>query len=413
MKNSLFIIFILGVMSISSCITTAQFNNAEDDVYYSPKASNKKQPVIIPEVDVDEIIKKNPPQYGQPTNSIEEVTPNPNAAAGYGAYRMQQDTLYAQNPRLSAYYIDPNIGNSAETEEADRLRKMYSNNYSNWNVGIGLGWWGPMFSIGYGNYNNGYYGYNGCNNWGYGNYYSPYNYGYGYGYGGYCGYNNFYNPWYGGYGYNSPWYGGGYYYPGYWNNGYYYDNNNGGNNSNSGNQSISRPRQAVGNTTPPANADNGGRSSVGSTSTNSSGGRYTAPQTNINNTGTETMQPNTNGGRATSNSNYKPATQGQTLETVNGRQVYTRPAQTQQQTQQNNNNQAPTQSNQSRGGGRANRSSNQTNTNTNTPQQTYTPSPTYSAPSNGGGRSSSGGGGRSSGGGSSSGSSGGGGGRRR
>jgi hypothetical protein len=314
MKNILGIFSASVIFTLSSCISTAQFNNAEDDVYYSPKASNRKQPVMIPEVNVDSIIRKNPPQYGQPTNRVDDVTPNPNAAAGYRAYRAQQDSLYQKDPTLSGYYVNPNLPNSETDESARRNNRWFRRSYVNGNRwDYGLGWnslYGPGLSIGYG-FNN-----NWGNNWGF-NYGSPFHS---------WGYSPFFNNWNSGFGWNAgfgwnsgfgcgnpffnnywgyPGYGyGGYFPPTY----YYPDNNSAGNggSGNTGNQPISRPRPTVGGTTPPDNSGqyNGGRN-------------YQAPQQS-----NEQPQPgaNPNNGRA-----YTPTNGQQRLENVNGRVIYTRP----------------------------------------------------------------------------------------
>jgi hypothetical protein len=422
MKNNLWILLISVVTTLSSCITAAQFNNAEDDVYYSPKASNQKAPVMIPEVDVDEIIKQHPPQYGEPTNQLNQYdNTNPAAAQYYPAYRAYRDSVDEQNQRYSASYIDPDLSSESETQEAERLRRMYGgNNSGNWNVGLGWSWWGPTLSVGYGNYNNGFYGYNGWNTgyYGYNNFYSPY-YGYGYGNGCGFGYNGFYNPYYSGYGYGygynnwcSPWYGGGYYNPwcggGYYNNNYGYGNYGYGNNgyhndnggNNSGNQPISRPRQAVGGNTPPATGDTRSGTNSGTRS-----GMYVAPaQPN------QEAQPaqGTRQNATRSNSTYTPSAPQQQLENVNGRQVYTRPATpppAQQNTSTTPTYQSPTRSQNTRSTG----NSGTTNPNT---QPTYSRPNTTTTPSNGT-RSSGGSSGTRSGGGGSSGGSSSGGGRRR
>jgi hypothetical protein len=412
MKNNLWILFISVVVTLSSCITAAQFNNAEDDVYYSPKTSNQKQPVMIPEVDVDEIIKQHPPQYGEPTNRLNDYdNTNPAAAQYYPAYKAYRDSMNQQNPRISTGYIDPDLATQSETEEAERLRRMYGGNSGNWNVGLGWSWWGPTFSIGYGNYNNGYYGYNNgwnCGFYGYNNFYNPYyGYGNGWGYNGFYnpyysgwGYNSWYSPWYGG-GYYNPWYGGGYYNnPWYWNNGNHYDNGNG--NSNAGNQPISRPRQAVGGNTPPATSGAPG------TASGSRSGMYVAPQPST--TQPATVQPAQGTQQSTSrsgNPTYTPSTPQQSLENVNGRQVYKRPV-TPPPAQQPANT-APAYQRPQRSS--TSRSSGNSNTTNSTTQPTYSP-PARTVTPSGGSRSggSSGGGSRSGG---SSGGSSGGGGRRR
>lgn len=284
MKNNLWIILISVVITLSSCITAAQFNNAEDDVYYSPKTSNRKEPVMIPEVDIDEIIRQNPPKYGEPTNRLdEEYDTNPMAAMYYPAYRnYQADTTYLQNPRVSTY-IDPSLASEKETQEAEYLRHMYGDNSSYWDAGMSMALWRTMFAIGYSSYNNSYY--NNCN---------PYYYPYGYSS---YGYNNYCNPYY---------YGGYYYQPSH--------NNPDHGNSNT-NTSISRPRPTVGRSTPPPNTS-GGRNIEGS-SESSTNGKYVAPALPG-----RANQPSQ--GRANT-TNYTPAAPQQSLENVNGRQVYSRP----------------------------------------------------------------------------------------
>jgi hypothetical protein len=365
MKNNLWIILISVVITLSSCITAAQFNNADDDVYYSPKASNRKQPVMIPEVDVDEIIRQNPPKYGEPTNRLdEEYSPNPMASMYYPIYRsFPQDTTYQQNPRVSTY-IDPSLATQSETEEAAYLRQMYSDNSNNWNVGLGLSWWGPTFSVGYSNYNNGYYG---CDP-----YYYPYgypSYGYGYGYG----YNNYYNPYYYGVGYS--WYGGGYCYPPTHVTPHHENTNTG----------ISRRRPTVGSYTPPANT---GRNTEGS-SESSTNGRYIAPAL----PGSES-QPASQGRSGRANTpTYTPSAPQQRLENENGRQVYRRQAETAQPAPQS------TETNPTNAGSsNRRRSSNEGSTSRSTSPGYNAPSQNVSTPSNvGRSGSSSQGSGRSSG----------------
>jgi hypothetical protein len=407
MKNNLWIILVSVVVTLSSCITAAQFNNADDDVYYSPKTSTRKEPVMIPEVDVDEIIRQHPPQYGNPTNRLDdEVYTNPMAAVYYPAYKSYQDTLNFQNARVSAY-VDPSQATQSESQEAEYLRQMYSGKQSNWNVGVGLSWWGPTFSVGYSS--NPYYN----------NYYDPY-YGYGgygynsYGYNGYgYGYNSYYNPYYYGWGYGgwyTPWYGygcGGYY-PWYG----YGCNDNHGNSSNSGNQPISHPRPGVGSNTPPVNAGRG-NVSPDNTPANSSAigtnGRYAAPA--LPGRTTQPMEGTAQPTGRSNNFNYTPSTPQQNLQNVNGRQVYTRPVPVDRPAPENSGVSLPA-SGRASGSGRNSGSerpmSGTTQPNYNSGNQHY------SMPSNGGGRSSVGGsgGGRSSSGGGGS-SSGGGGGRRR
>jgi uncharacterized membrane protein YgcG len=390
MKNIFWILSASVVFTLSSCISTAQFNNAEDDVYYSPKASNRKQPVIIPEVNVDEIIKKNPPQYGQPTNRVDDVTPNPNAAEGYRAYKMQQDSAYTKDPTLSGYYVNTNLPNS-ETDEINRrnnrwLNRSFNNrnrwnNWGNWNYGLGWNSWsGIGLGVGFNNWGNNW----GWNNWGnnnWGNNWGCNNWGNNWGWNDFYGCNT-------GWGWNN-WGWGNPYHNGFWgwgNSPIYYNNDRGNSNNNNTNQPISMPRPSVGSTAPPANS--------GGQPTNSGGRNFQAtPQGN-----TQPPDPTTptNYGRQ-----YTPANGEQRLENVNGRTIYTRPQEVVQPVQTTNPNSNP-------GFQRA------PDNNYNQPSQGFQRqpnndsrgsfSPAPSAPSNiGGGRGSapSGGGGRSSGGGSS------------
>lgn len=359
--NKLWIVVGLTVITLTSCITGAQFNNAEDDVYYSPKA-NKKNPVMIPDVDVDEIMRKNPTQYGQPTNRVDDATTNPYAEMGYPAYKAQQDSLYQQYPELSGYYVNPSLMNSEQDEQARRLRNMYSGSYNgsgSWNTGLGISPWGPSFSIGYstgfGNYGNyggygGYYGgYGGYG--GYGNYYSPYNSWYsGYGPGWNMGWNSGWG-WNGGWG--SPYFGFGWGgYPYYWGGYYpYYGNiwhnhgssNNGGGGDNSTPGPIERPRPSVGSNNPPASGNGGGSGggvvnqnpqmirtpSTNPATNNPAPGSWPTVKENPNMTrplpGTNTMVPADQQTRP-----YTPPQGAARLENINGRPVYTAPAPSQQ-----------------------------------------------------------------------------------
>jgi hypothetical protein len=400
--NKLWIIVGFTVITLSSCITSAQYNNAEDDVYYSPKAGNKKNPVMIPDVDVDEIMKKNPAQYGTPTNRLDDGTTNPRAAEGYPAYRAQQDTLYQQNPELSGYYVDPSLMTSEQEEQARRLRRInggYNNyNSSYWNSGVGFNSWGSGLSLGlgYSNYYGGYgYGNYGYGYGGYGNsYYSPWGYnswgcgsgfgigwnsGYGWGGSSWC--NPFYSPYYG-YGgfYNNPWYGGGGYYNPYYYGGNNWNNGNSGNNGGDGGTAshpIERPRPSVGSNNPPAQNDGSGNTNPGMT------------RSTIETTPSAPVQPKT----------YNPAPGAARLDNINGRPVYTAPAPSRSRPDAGNTYSTPAPSSpqpQRSFGGQSQQNNNQ-------PAPSYSnPSPPMHQPSGGGGGRSVGGGGggsRSSGGG--------------
>jgi len=341
--NKLWLVVGFTVAMLSSCITAAQYNNAEDDVYYSPKASNRKAPVMIPDVDVDEIIKKNPPQYGEPSNRIDDVTTNPYAAIGYPAYKAEQDSLYKLHPELSGYYVNPNLPNSQTDEQARRLRRISSgsnwygyNSYNSWgwpSLSVGYGW-GNYGRYGYGyNYNPWYSGWNigwnsnygwnlgwnsgwGCgyNNWGY-----PY-YGYGYGCYPYSYYNNYW-PYYGyGYGYyNNPYYWG---YPYYYGSG---SSSSGGSDNNS--NPMERPRPSVGSNNPPATGT-GMASQNGNMvrSATSSGIGTGLPATNENPYMNRTLPANSGTGTQPAASPYTPPPGSARLDNINGRQVYTPPA---------------------------------------------------------------------------------------
>jgi hypothetical protein len=230
---------IIGILSalfliIASCGTGKQFGNTEDDVYYSRKQRGNKA-VIIKDVDVDSIIRKHPPQYGdpRPTNSIDETT-NLNAALGYPEYKAKQDSLYKLYPHLSSYY-DPNPRPPFDEREAARearrenrrMRRLYGVNnglWNNWNIGLGWnnwGGWGPSWNIGlnngwgWNNWNNGWgwnnwnngWGWNNWNNgWGWNNWNNGWgwnNWNNGWGWNSW-GCNGWYDPWWGGWGWNRP-----------------------------------------------------------------------------------------------------------------------------------------------------------------------------------------------------------------
>ncbi|MFN5665306.1 MAG: hypothetical protein ACK461_09025, partial [Bacteroidota bacterium] len=235
------------LLIIASCGTGKQFGNTDDDVYYSRKQRGNKA-VIIRDVDVDSLIRKHPPQYGdpRPTNSIEE-TANPNASIGYPEYKAKQDSLYKLYPHLSGFY-DPNPSPPFDEREAARearrenrrLRRLYGANnglWNNWNIGLGWnnwGGWGPSWSIGlnngwgWNNWNNGW----GWNNWNNGWGWNNWNNGWGWNNWG-C--NAWYDPWWGGWGWNRPII-------------IYRDGE-----STASTPALGRPRPSMGSSTPPSN----------------------------------------------------------------------------------------------------------------------------------------------------------------
>ncbi len=101
-KLNIFSALVFGAITLVSCNTPqGVLNRFEDDVYHSLKASGNK-PVYVPEVDVNELIKNNPPQYGNenqieqeyqsnPDNDGKDYT-NPNAADGYQRYKASQES---------------------------------------------------------------------------------------------------------------------------------------------------------------------------------------------------------------------------------------------------------------------------------------------------------------------------------
>lgn len=275
------------VIMMSSCASLrSDYTQGEDDVYHSKKDTRKNNAVYVPEVDVNEIIRQHPPQYGDSAvNRIDESDRyiNPNAAAGYPAYKAQQDSLYALYPWLSGYYVSTTPPPFDEREmqkqarrEARRLRREqylynsyagygYGSYYGNgWNNGFyGNGWnngfYGNSLSFGFGN---GFYG-NNWNSWGY-PYYNNWNSGLSFGWNSNLGwnwglgFNNGWNNWgynpysYWGSSWNSPWYspwynswGYPYYYP------YYY-----GDGGHSGSNATERQRGSMGSTNPPNRLSN-------------------------------------------------------------------------------------------------------------------------------------------------------------
>ncbi len=257
-KLNIFYTLLISAITLISCNTPqGVLNSVEDDVYFSRKATSSS-PRYVPEVDVNEIIKKNPPQYGEGREIEPEYQPNnynynsgtdytnPNAASGYQRYKAEQDALQQDEQNNNDQFLStvPYSGYEEEASEASLLRRQYAGNYGGyfarpsrynswarpslsigWNMftgfGVGMGWgngfntgWNTGYGYGWPHYNtycdpfwtygNGYsspWGYSPYNNWGYNSWgYNPW------GYNGYYGYNNYYGyqnrNYVGGWGYN-------------------------------------------------------------------------------------------------------------------------------------------------------------------------------------------------------------------
>lgn len=230
------------VLLLASCGSSkGPLSVVEDDVYFNKKEAAKNA-VLVPEVDVQDIIKKNPPQYNKQiqepnynSQSFDDSNINPNAAAQYPSYRAAQEQQQYEEQFLNttAYADEPE-----EADEATRLRMQYNGSYDNYyttnnyyNDGFNNGWnnwnsgWGytPGLNIGWNNYAgwNVGWGWNmgWRNGWAYGwPHYNPYG-----------GWNNWY-------GYNDPWcynggWGGNGWGGGYRNNGWCRPNYNWGHNA--------------------------------------------------------------------------------------------------------------------------------------------------------------------------------------
>lgn len=256
-KINMLLMLPISLIMLASCGTSQHvLNQVEDDVYYSRKQSTPKE-VYVPEVDVNEIMKNNPPQYGNGKPIEEPVyTPNysgydntnPNAAAGYQAYQNKYNAPQQPDNSNNAVTTTPPPANYDYNGNSSYYQNGYSNtnNYSGfynnynqgfyssnyygyapnygWNTysGIRIGWgsrWGRRSRLG----------------WRTSYFYDPF--GYSYGYTPYCSpytsyYGGYYNPWGGYYGWN-------YGYPNYYYGSGYYG---GGNNYHHGNESKSNPR---------------------------------------------------------------------------------------------------------------------------------------------------------------------------
>lgn len=264
-KLNIFSTLIIGAITLVSCnAPQGVLNRFEDDVYYSRKAAGGK-PVYVPEVDVNEIIKNNPPQYGNGNQIQEDYQPspnndgrdytNPNAAEGYKRYKEAQQRENEEAAVNNDEFLStvPYAGYEEEASEASLLRRQYAGNYGGyytrpgrfnrwgqprlsvgWNTftgwGIGMGWnsgwnngWNTGYGFGWPHYNNFYDPFWGGNNWcsPYNNFYNPWGFNS-------WGYNPWgYNPWGGYYGYNN-WFGWHrpHHYVGGWGHHQYENNNN-------------------------------------------------------------------------------------------------------------------------------------------------------------------------------------------
>lgn len=239
---------LIGSLLMASCgVSQNVLNQVEDDVYFSKKQQANGKDVYVPEVDVNEIMKNNPPQYGngKPNETPTEIpqsyqgydNTNPNAAAGYQKYLESQqgsnnyqtssnnnnggniltspqpqynqnqyydNQLYGNNPYVNSY--NWNTGNYSPFWGSSYYTPSFNMGWNTYS-GVGFGW---SFGRRYRNnrfwfYNDPFYSWNGYNNfcnpyfnnyWGY----SPYNgfnpyWGNPYAWGGYYGWNNW-NPYY-------------------------------------------------------------------------------------------------------------------------------------------------------------------------------------------------------------------------
>ncbi len=210
-KLNIFSAILFGAITLVSCNTPqGVLNRFEDDVYHSRRASGNKS-VYVPEVDVDELIKNNPPQYGNenqieqeyqsnPDNDRKDYT-NPNAADGYQRYKAAQESqdlgVISNNDGFLSTV--PYSGYEEEANEASMLRRQYAGNYGGYfnNPGRFNLWGQPSLNIGWNNFSG----------WGIGmGFNNGFNNGWNTGYGmGWPHYNTFYDPFWGGNNWCSPW----------------------------------------------------------------------------------------------------------------------------------------------------------------------------------------------------------------
>lgn len=229
---------IVSLLTMAACGSSkSALSSDDDDVYYSKKESSQ-QTTYVPEVDVQELIKKNPPQYNKQyeapssyrTDESSNNNINPNAALQYPSYRAARDAEQQQEAESQTSFLTTTsyAGQEDEAAEAARLRMQYGgvyndysttnyygtnwdNSWNNWNGGWNNAiWGGPGINIGWNNFTG----------WGVG---IGWNTGWGWGYDPFWRWNN---PWYG-WGYDPFWgWGGGWNSwcgPG-WNNGWGWNN---------------------------------------------------------------------------------------------------------------------------------------------------------------------------------------------
>ena len=265
MKTWRFLI-LAGALILSSCGTVRnQYELAEDDVYFSRK-TNTSKPVMIPDPDLGRIMKEHPSRVDttRPTNYYNDgVTPNPNAAAGYPAYRAYQDSLYEKHPELSSYYsnqqqppFDLNEERKKQKAWARQQRRLARTGRNNY---FDNSYYAPFYGsmgFGYSPFYNGWNSFSPGWNYGFGwNTWNGWNVGLGYNWNNWnspwaC---NIFDPWCNsfGYGFTNPWFYNNWYNPGY--PPYYYYNRPTG--EADPNPPVSRPREMIGSGVPPANAN--------------------------------------------------------------------------------------------------------------------------------------------------------------
>ncbi|MBW7845890.1 MAG: hypothetical protein H3C45_09660 [Bacteroidia bacterium] len=260
--NKLFIVLIGGIL-ITSCNTKhAVLNQVEDDVYFSKKQNTTKD-VYVPEVDVNEIMRKNPPQYGNENKNdyLDNSQINPNAEEGYRRYL--EKNAKTQEQENSNTIITTPQQNYSNHNNTDYDYPHYTNNYYfnsdyspyyrnnyyptnnlyvGWNsftgIGFGLSFGYPYYSRYYSRFYQPYYYWDRYSNFCDPFYYRYWNYNPFY-------YNHWHNPFvwggYLGWNYRHPYY----YYP----KSAYSDNK-------VNNKKVYAPRNEIGSTMPRANNNN-------------------------------------------------------------------------------------------------------------------------------------------------------------
>lgn len=210
-KLNIFYAILFGSITMFSCNTPqGVLNRFEDDVYFSRKAAGGK-PVYVPEVDVNEIIKNNPPQYGNGNQIPENYQPNqyndsrdytnPNAADGFKRYQQAQQRENEEAAVNNDGFLStvPYAGYEEEANEASLLRRQYAGNYGGYfnNPGRFNLWGQPSLNFGWNNFSGWGIGMGFNNGW---------NTGWNTGFGmGWPHYNSFYDPFWGGNNWCSPW----------------------------------------------------------------------------------------------------------------------------------------------------------------------------------------------------------------